>query len=140
MGKLEIPARVIVPGDTARFVKQKNHSPTNSASLRYAALWALGARGYAPSASLVLLEEWCRQHHKECQLFPDPNGLESLSFVDRLRLKDCPEAAENVACYAGNKQRNTPSYTEVYHLVWKEQKWPELCKILSESNVHDAER
>jgi len=131
MEKFRIPARVHTPGEAHRFIKQADHPPTKSVSLRYASLWALGARDSLPQASLDFLEEWCRQHHDECRLFPDPTYLESLRFATRLR--DCPEAGENVAHYPGNRNLGTPSYSEVYHMVWTEQRWPELCKVLSGS-------
>lgn len=129
MQQIEIPARVLPPKDTYLFVKQVDHPATNSVSLRYAALWALGARDSLPQESLIFLEEWCRKHHAECQLFPNPKKLESLSFTNRM--KDCPEAAENVASYPGNKKSGIPSYSETYQLVWIDQKWPELCRVLA---------
>ncbi|WP_145915366.1 hypothetical protein [Geobacter anodireducens] len=129
MEKFRIPAHVIPPGNVKDFTPQASHAPTNSASIRYAALWALGVRDILPPTDLAFLEDWCRQHHLECPLFPNPNGLESQSFAQRI--KDCPEAAQNVACYPGNKNRRTPSYAETYHLVWVEQKWPELCAVIS---------
>lgn len=129
MEKITIPAHVIPPGDVKAFIAQVRHSQTNSVSIRYAALWALGARDTLSPESLTFLEELCSKYHSECSLFPNPTGLETRSFA--LRLKDCPEAAKNVICYPGNQSRHTPSYAELYQLVWIEQRWPDLCQVLS---------
>jgi len=39
-------------------------------------------------------------------------------------------AAPNAASFPGYGKR--PSYETIYNLVWEDQKWPELCKALSQ--------
>lgn len=117
------------PGDSAQFIPEEECRALKSAGLGYSILKALGARkGLSPS-SMKAIQDWCKKFCDQYpDVVPDERRLTMASFDERL-LRPAKSALENAVRYPGAPGK--PSYQELYHMVWIEQQWKELCHALS---------
>lgn len=126
---IKIPRHVIPADDPNKFIPEEECRALKSAGVGYSIFKALGARkGLSPS-SLKTIQDWCKRH---CDQYPDvvPNErkLKTASLDERL-FRPGKSALENAVRYPGSLGK--PSYQELYQMVWDEQRWPELCRALS---------
>lgn len=129
MTSAPLPARVIRPRPTTEF--DGADASTRRAGLGYAILRALGAHERLPRAALAVVAAWSADYGAtHGRVTPDPGDLTGQDFVDRVGTAwGADKAARNAASYPGGKA-GRPSYAEVFHDVWVEQRWPPLCDAL----------
>lgn len=130
--KVPIPAHVLKPGASTKFVAVAQHEPTSRAGLGYAILRALGVHERLGPVRIDLVAKWSAEYGAaNGGVTPDTLNLAGQAFEDRVGPRwGAEKAAPNAACYPGGRQ-GRPSYADLYREVWLEQKWPELCKALA---------
>lgn len=129
--KHPVPPHVLKPGPTTKFVVATKHPPTKTAGLGYAILRALGAHERLGPVSLDVVAKWSAEYGAaHGGVTPDTLNLNGQAFEDRVgRTWGAHRAAPNAACYPGGNA-GRPSYAAIYHEVWVEQRWPDLCAAL----------
>lgn len=134
MDKLPIPQQVLSPGAEQDFIPVANHSPTNTASLGYSIIRALGVHKDMPQNHLDFIQNWSDEFSRvNGGVTPQAGRLVNETFKTRLGGKYCSEEADaNAACYPGVKGSRRPPYREIFESVWIAQKWPELCRVIAE--------
>lgn len=130
--RVPVPGHVLKPGATTAFVAVAQHDATHRAGLGYAILRALGAHERLGPLTLDVVARWSADYGTaHGGVTPDAIQLSGQAFEDRVGRKwRADKAAPNAACYPGGRQ-GRPSYAAIYHEVWAEQRWPELCETLS---------
>lgn len=130
--KLPIPAHVLTPGSTTKFVPVAQHPDSNTAGLGYAILRALGAHEQLGHVALEAVAKWSATYGAEHGgVTPNTMNLAGQAFEDRVGPTwGAHRAAENASRYPGGRQ-GRPGYADIYREVWIEQQWPELCLGLS---------
>ena len=128
--KRPVPPHTIAPRPSCDYVEAD--SSTRSAGLGYGILRALGAHEGLSADALRVIGRWSAKYGAEHGgITPNPRDLRDHTFAQRVGPTcGAPRAAWNAACYPGG-DRGQPRYSEIYHEVWVEQRWPELCDALS---------
>lgn len=130
--RIPIPAHVLPPGPTLKFVPVAKHEATNRSGLGYAILRALGAHERLGPVALEVVSRWSAEYGAaHGGVTPDTLNLNGQAFEDRVgHAWGAHRAASNAANYPGGNG-GRPSYAAIYHEVWVAQRWPDLCSALS---------
>jgi hypothetical protein len=132
--KIIIPKHVIPPGNPNDFIPVAQDRATNSAGLGYAILRALGVNEKLPNESIKYIQLFFDNNFDEFGgTTPHSSKLKTQTFFERISPQwGANNAARNASCYPG--KNNRLSYQDIYKKIWIQQKWPELCKHISELN------
>lgn len=112
----------------APFVSRARPMP----SLRCASLSALRARERLFPTVLKAIANWSAGYGAaHGGVTPDPMDLRGQDFDHRVGSKwGADKAARNASCYPGGRS-GRPSYSQIFHEVWVERRWPDLCEALA---------
>jgi hypothetical protein len=105
---------------------------TNRAGLGYAILRALGANERLSPIALAEIAKWSAEYGaSHGGVTPDSMNLRGQDFVQRVGPAwSADDAAGNAASYPGGRGTR-PSYAAIFHEVWTQRRWPNLCDALT---------